>query len=124
VRRLYGDIATYDAIEEAIELLVAFSRTIASTAGEGPMFRQANPQGYLHGVLLFDMQMPRPQRSRASLDLIDHIVHSENIPGVPFGGIARRRGASIVKLSGLKWEPMRFSLRSAANAAWWRSSRC
>jgi len=37
VPRLYGDIATCDAIEEAIELLAAFSRTTASTAGEAPI---------------------------------------------------------------------------------------
>ena len=52
---------------------------------------EADLQGYLHGVLLFTTSNRCLSASRASLDLVDDVVHTENIPGVPLSGIARRR---------------------------------
>jgi hypothetical protein len=33
----------------------------------------------------FFILKPMPPPSRASLDLVDQVVHTENVPGVPFG---------------------------------------
>src|SRR6476660_5771296 len=62
--------------------LAAFSRTIASTAGDGSMLRKLICKGL---CMHFSFSIPNqcPPRSRASLDLVDRVVHTENIPAVP-----------------------------------------
>src|SRR6185436_15397658 len=74
--------------------LAAFSRTTASMAGEGSMFRKLICKGI---CIFFSFSILKPVSSAlsASLDLVDHVVHTQNIPGIPFGGIARRR----------RWDP-------------------
>src|SRR4029077_20880531 len=57
--------------------LAAFSRTIASTAGDGSMFRKLICKGICM-FFSFSILKPMPPRSRASLDLVDHVVHSES----------------------------------------------
>src|SRR6476661_7469406 len=72
--------------------LAAFSRTIASTAGEGSMFRKLICKGICM-LLSFSILKPMPPRSRASLDLVDHVVHTENIPVAPTGMVPLHRPA-------------------------------
>src|SRR5262245_66601597 len=62
--------------------LAAFSRTIASTAGDGSILRKLICKGTCMFFSFFPTQTNAP-RSGASLDLVDHVVHTENIPGVP-----------------------------------------
>src|SRR5262245_26979711 len=81
VRRLDGDVAAHDALEKAVKLggLLADDRL---HGGRWVDVADADLQGVLHVSLLFHTQTNAPG-SGASLDLVDHVVHTENIPGVP-----------------------------------------